>query len=79
VAINAKSCEPNELTVPAGRSIFEIVNNSDRTVEWEILDGVMVLEERENIAPGSSRRSRPSWRQVNTRLPAGFCPTLAAS
>lgn len=52
VAINAKSCEPNELSVPAGRSVFEIVNKSDRTVEWEILDGVMVLEERENIAPG---------------------------
>ncbi|WP_139974005.1 iron uptake system protein EfeO [Ochrobactrum sp. CGA5] len=52
VAINAKSCEPNELTVPAGRSVFEIVNKSDRTVEWEILDGVMVVEERENIAPG---------------------------
>lgn len=52
VAINGKSCDPNELTVPAGRSVFEIVNKSDRTVEWEILDGVMVLEERENIAPG---------------------------
>ncbi len=52
VAINARNCEPNELTVPAGRSVFEIVNQSDRTVEWEILDGVMVLEERENIAPG---------------------------
>lgn len=52
VAINGKSCEPNELTVPAGRAVFEIVNQSDRTVEWEILDGVMVLEERENIAPG---------------------------
>lgn len=52
VAINARNCEPNELTVPAGRSVFEIVNRSDRTVEWEILDGVMVLEERENIAPG---------------------------
>lgn len=52
VAINGKSCEPNELTVPAGRTVFEIVNQSDRTVEWEILDGVMVLEERENIAPG---------------------------
>ncbi|WP_421565479.1 iron uptake system protein EfeO [Ochrobactrum sp. EDr1-4] len=52
VVINAKSCEPNELTVPAGRSVFEIVNKSDRSVEWEILDGVMVLEERENIAPG---------------------------
>ncbi|MDR6432152.1 iron uptake system protein EfeO [Brucella pseudogrignonensis] len=52
VIINAKSCEPNELTVPAGRTVFEIVNKSDRSVEWEILDGVMVLEERENIAPG---------------------------
>ncbi len=52
VAINARNCEPNELTVPAGRTVFEIVNQSDRTVEWEILDGVMVLEERENIAPG---------------------------
>lgn len=52
VIINAKSCDPNELTVPAGRSVFEIVNQSDRSVEWEILDGVMVLEERENIAPG---------------------------
>lgn len=52
VVINAKSCEPNELTVPAGRTVFEIVNKSDRSVEWEILDGVMVLEERENIAPG---------------------------
>ncbi len=36
-----------------GRALgFEIINKSDRTVEWEILDGVMVLEERENIAPG---------------------------
>lgn len=52
VIVNSKSCEPNELTVPAGRTVFEIVNKSDRSVEWEILDGVMVLEERENIAPG---------------------------
>lgn len=52
VTISAKNCEPNELTVPAGRSTFRIVNKSNRTVEWEILDGVMVIEERENIAPG---------------------------
>ncbi|MDA4832745.1 cupredoxin domain-containing protein, partial [Enterobacter hormaechei] len=31
---------------------FNIVNKSDRALEWEILDGVMVLEERENIVPG---------------------------
>ncbi|BCG84701.1 multidrug DMT transporter permease [Mesorhizobium sp. 113-3-9] len=52
VAITGKSCEPNELSVAAGRHVFQIENRSDRAVEWEILDGVMVLEERENIAPG---------------------------
>ena len=50
--MTAEACEPNELTVPAGRRSFEIHNRSDRPVEWEILDGVMVVAERENIAPG---------------------------
>ncbi len=54
IKINAGACEPNEISTPAGRTTFEIVNASDRVVEWEILDGVMVLEERENIAPGIS-------------------------
>jgi iron uptake system component EfeO len=52
VTIGDKTCEPNALTVPAGRSTFRIVNASKRAVEWEILQGVMVVEERENIAPG---------------------------
>jgi len=55
VNINAHSCDPNELTVPAGRASFRIVNRSDRAVEWEVLDGVLVIEERENIAPGLSQ------------------------
>ncbi|WP_460152874.1 iron uptake system protein EfeO [Pseudomonas sp. S2_B07] len=55
VNIHPHSCEPNALTVPAGRASFRIVNRSDRAVEWEILDGVLVLEERENIAPGLSQ------------------------
>ncbi|KFL27273.1 hypothetical protein JP74_08900 [Devosia sp. 17-2-E-8] len=52
VTVSANACDPNELTVPAGTTLFEIANASDRAVEWEILDGVMVVEERENIAPG---------------------------
>lgn len=55
VTIHPHSCEPNALTVPAGRASFRIVNRSDRAVEWEILDGVLVVEERENIAPGLSQ------------------------
>lgn len=55
VTIHPHSCEPNALAVPAGRASFRIVNRSDRAVEWEILDGVLVVEERENIAPGLSQ------------------------
>ncbi|APQ10435.1 multidrug DMT transporter permease [Pseudomonas oryzihabitans] len=55
VDILANRCEPNALEVPAGRARFRIVNRSDRAVEWEILDGVLVVEERENIAPGLSQ------------------------
>lgn len=52
VTVQASTCEPNAITVPGGRRSFEIVNASDRPIEWEILDGVMVVAERENIAPG---------------------------
>lgn len=55
VTIKGNVCEPNEITVPAGRTTFTIVNQSNRALEWEILDGVMVVEERENIAPGFSQ------------------------
>ncbi|MBB1601186.1 iron uptake system protein EfeO [Variovorax sp. UMC13] len=55
VTIQGNACEPNDITVPAGRTTFTIVNQSKRALEWEILDGVMVVEERENIAPGFSQ------------------------
>lgn len=50
--IGAQACQPNALKVSAGKTVFEITNGSDRTVEWEIVDGVMVVAERENILPG---------------------------
>ncbi|MFT3731961.1 MAG: iron uptake system protein EfeO [Hyphomicrobium sp.] len=52
VAVTPKACEPNTITTSAGEQNFEIANKSERPVEWEILDGVMVVAERENIAPG---------------------------
>jgi len=55
VNIHPHNCEPAALTVAAGRHSFRIVNRSERAVEWEILDGVLVVEERENIAPGLSQ------------------------
>lgn len=52
VTVDARSCQPNAITVPGGRRRFEILNSSDRPIEWEIVNGVMVVAERENIAPG---------------------------
>ncbi|WP_188113700.1 iron uptake system protein EfeO [Salinicola halimionae] len=52
VNVTSSGCEPNRLEVPAGQRTFTVVNQSDRAIEWEIVDGVMVLAERENIAPG---------------------------
>jgi iron uptake system component EfeO len=53
VSVTASACEPNDLNVSAGAVNFSIHNASSRVLEWEILDGVMVVSERENIAPGA--------------------------
>jgi iron uptake system component EfeO len=52
VTVTDKGCDPNSLTVAAGKSTFAIKNASGRALEWEILSGVMVVDERENILPG---------------------------
>ncbi len=52
VTISDKGCEPAFVSVTPGRSVFKIKNESKRAVEWEILKGVDVVEERENIIPG---------------------------
>ncbi len=51
-SVTDKACEPNELTVAAGKTTFQVENRSQRALEWEILNGVIVVAERENILPG---------------------------
>lgn len=52
VTVTDKGCVPASLTVPAGKTVFRIKNDSRRALEWEILQGVLVVAERENILPG---------------------------
>ena len=52
VTITDKGCEPSALTIAPGKTVFKIKNASRRAIEWEILQGYMVVEERENIIPG---------------------------
>lgn len=72
VTIKDGTCDPNTITVPAGRSTFKIVNNSDRALEWEILDGVMVLEERENIVPGFSQTLQAKLKAGDYEITCGL-------
>jgi iron uptake system component EfeO len=64
MTVTASACEPNELSVVSGQATFSIHNASARPLEWEILDGVMVVYERENIAPGLTQT-------LTTRLAPG--------
>ncbi|WP_145600305.1 iron uptake system protein EfeO [Yersinia frederiksenii] len=56
ITVNDKQCEPMALSIPAGKTQFIIHNVSQKGLEWEILKGVMVVEERENIAPGFTQK-----------------------
>jgi iron uptake system component EfeO len=55
IEVTDSTCEPNELNLSTGRVTFSIHNATARALEWEILDGVMVVDERENIGPGLVR------------------------
>ncbi|MGH6859675.1 MAG: iron uptake system protein EfeO [Phyllobacterium sp.] len=72
VTIKDGTCDPNAITVPAGRSTFKIVNKSDRALEWEILDGVMVVEERENIVPGFSQTLQAKLKAGDYEITCGL-------
>lgn len=86
VTVTDTTCDPAELTVPAGKTTFRVHNASDRALEWEILDGVMVVAERENITPGLNsvltERLRPGTYAITCGLlsnPRGKLTVLATA
>ena len=52
ITLTDAGCDPAKVDTTAGRTTFNIKNESKRAVEWEILKDVMVVDERENILPG---------------------------
>ncbi|WP_075181082.1 iron uptake system protein EfeO [Pantoea sp. 1.19] len=64
ISVTDTQCQPMTVSVPAGKTQFIIRNLSQKALEWEILQGVMVVEERENIAPGFTQK-------MTVNLPAG--------
>lgn len=56
IIINDKKCEPMEIITFNEKIQFVIKNESKRKIEWEILKGVIVIDERENIIPGFTQK-----------------------
>ncbi len=52
ITVTKTGCEPKSVSVAPGKTTFKINNQSQRALEWEILKGVNVVEEREHIVPG---------------------------
>lgn len=72
VDVSDTACSPNELSVVAGTPDFSVRNTSNRAIEWEILDGVMVLAERENIAPGFTVEVTPRLAPGSYQMTCGL-------
>src|ERR1700733_1672648 len=51
ITLTDAGCDPAKVDVTAGKTTFNIKNESKRAVEWEILKDVMVVDEREIILP----------------------------
>ena len=72
ITISGAACAPNEVTVAAGTPDFAIHNASDRAIEWEILNGVMVVAERENIVPGFTVEVTPHLEPGTYQMTCGL-------
>ena len=72
ISITDKGCEPNDISIKAGEEIFTLTNNSAKAVEWEILDGVKVLFERENILPGFKLDLKPKLKEGTYDMTCGL-------
>ncbi len=63
----------------AGTPTFTIHNTSQQAIEWEILDGVMVVAERENIAPGFTVALTPRLDPGSYQMTCGLLSNPRAS
>ena len=52
VTVTDTGCEPSDLQAASGPTVFGVTNGSGRVLEFEVLSGVMIVAERENILPG---------------------------
>jgi iron uptake system component EfeO len=72
IEVSDTACTPSAVTVGAGTPRFAVKNTSNRVIEWEILNGVMVVAERENIAPGFTVELTPRLEPGSYQMTCGL-------
>ncbi|MBG1233391.1 iron uptake system protein EfeO [Aestuariivirga litoralis] len=72
ITVTDKGCEPYDVSIKEGEEIFTIVNGSKKALEWEILDGVKVVFERENILPGFKLDLKPKLKAGTYDMTCGL-------
>jgi iron uptake system component EfeO len=75
VTVTDKGCEAGQITADAGKTIFVISNKSSNPLEFEILSGVKVIGERENIAPGFVQQMKSNLTEGEYDLVCGKLST----
>ncbi|MEO6607425.1 MAG: iron uptake system protein EfeO [Aestuariivirga sp.] len=82
ITITDKGCEPSSVKLAAGPVAFKIINKSSRALEWEVLSGVNLVFERENILPGFTQDIKakldPGTYQMTCGLRTNVTGTLVA-
>lgn len=72
ITVTDTACVPNTLNVPSGIITFRIKNSSHQLMEWEILKGEMVYDERENINPAGTEALRTNLQPGEYQMTCGL-------
>ena len=72
IAITDKGCDQTAINAKAGDVSFTITNKSDKAIEWEILDGVKVVFEKENILPNFKQDLKATLVAGNYQMTCGL-------
>jgi iron uptake system component EfeO len=72
ITVTNTGCEPGQLKVTAGKNTFAITNKTAKPLEWEIRDGSKVVEEKYNIAPGSTYKLKATLEPKNYVMTCGL-------
>ncbi len=72
MTVTDTGCQPIQISVVAGKSMFVVTNQSSRVLEWEILKDGTVVAEQENIVPGFVQQIKANLEPGDYQMTCGL-------